>query len=501
MSISSSRCTAPTRTRPARHSFSPVSRRTRRWRSATRSTATRRSFGCVTTTSRGPCRRSPACLVRRRHEAADQECARAPDGGVAPRRGAAEGHGGGGDLPSRAGRRRSARAFDQPRDVRALLPVLCRSFSGRRAGGSDRQARTRRAARPAARHHVRRWLPGQLRERGADSRNDVAAGHGLRRQRLDRQRGLAVVGPRGRRPLSVDDLGASGRAPPPRYRHRRAHPHPSRSRQRERRRRYRRDSGLSDRPRRPARRTDRALRVSVRRPRQHGRRKHRPRQGRRLSVLLLVLRRPDRARRRPVSSPTNRHHTLVRVASPVRPGAGSSARPALCACETTMLRNIGSNWVLTFVTIAATYVLTPITIHTLGQDGYGTWTLITAMTGYMSLLALGVPMACVRYLAEHVAERDPQKMNEAIGSCAGLYLMIGVVAAAIGVALAFAFESLYDIPPALRGPARLAFVVMALQVSAGFIGLLPEGIMFAHHDFVARNVVRVAAVALRLGLT
>ena len=26
------------------------------------------------------------------------------------------------------------------------------------------------------------------------------------------------------------------------------------------------------------------------------------------------------------------------------------------------------------------------------------------MTGYISLLALGVPMACVRYLAQHVAE-------------------------------------------------------------------------------------------------
>ena len=32
---------------------------------------------------------------------------------------------------------------------------------------------------------------------------------------------------------------------------------------------------------------------------------------------------------------------------------------------------------------------------------------------------------------------------------------------------------------------------MVVQVAAGFIGLLPEGIMFAHHDFVVRNVVRI----------
>ena len=168
-----------------------------------------------------------------------------------------------------------------------------------------------------------------------------------------------------------------------------------------------------------------------------------------------------------------------------------------------MLRNVGSTWVVTLVTIAAMYVLTPFVIHRLGEEGYGTWTLITAMTGYMSLMALGVPMACVRYLAQHVAEGDQRKTNETIGSCAGLYLMLGLATAVVGVALTFVFEIVFahDIPAAWRAEAPLAFGLMVLQVSAGFIGLLPEGIMFAHHDFVLRNLVRIGGVVLRLGLT
>lgn len=166
-----------------------------------------------------------------------------------------------------------------------------------------------------------------------------------------------------------------------------------------------------------------------------------------------------------------------------------------------MLRNIGSNWVLILVTIAATYVLTPFVIHTLGQEGYGTWTLITAMTGYMSLLALGVPMACVRYLAQDVAEGDSRKMNATIGSCVGLYLTIGAAALLIGAALTLVFALVYDVPSSLRAEARVAFGLMVVQVSAGFIGLLPEGIMFAHHDFVVRNLVRIGGVLLRLCLT
>jgi O-antigen/teichoic acid export membrane protein len=166
-----------------------------------------------------------------------------------------------------------------------------------------------------------------------------------------------------------------------------------------------------------------------------------------------------------------------------------------------MLRNIGSNWLLTAITIAATYVLTPFVIHTLGQDGYGTWTLITALTGYMNLLALGVPMACVRYLAQHVTERDTAQTNSVIGSCVGLYLMIGAAALVVGLAATAGLTAMFGIPAPLQTEARAACALMVLQVSLGFIGLLPEGIMFAHHDFVVRNAVRIAAVALRLGLT
>ena len=166
-----------------------------------------------------------------------------------------------------------------------------------------------------------------------------------------------------------------------------------------------------------------------------------------------------------------------------------------------MLRNVGSTWVLTLVTIVVTYALTPFVIHTLGGEGYGTWTLITAMTGYMGLLALGVPMASVRYLAQHVAEGDVRKTNQTIASCAGLYLMISGAACLIGVGLIGLFVLAYDIPSSLRAEARLAFALMTLQVSAGFIGLLPEGILLAHHHFVLRNLIRLAGLLLRLGLT
>jgi O-antigen/teichoic acid export membrane protein len=166
-----------------------------------------------------------------------------------------------------------------------------------------------------------------------------------------------------------------------------------------------------------------------------------------------------------------------------------------------VLKNIASNWLLTLVTIAVTYILTPFSIHKLGDAGYGTWLLITSFTGYLLLLTLGVPMASVRSMAQHAAVGRDRDLNKAIASTAGLYLSLGAAAFCLGCILFAFFDSAYVVPPGLRTDARLAFFLAVVYVSAGFIGQLPYGIMAAHHDFVRRNAVQLTALILRLGLT
>ena len=166
-----------------------------------------------------------------------------------------------------------------------------------------------------------------------------------------------------------------------------------------------------------------------------------------------------------------------------------------------MLKNVGSNWIVTLVTIVAVYLLTPYTIHKLGDDGYGTWNLINSITGYLGLLVLGVPMASVRYFSQHVARGDAAKLNQAIGSCTGMYLMLGGIALVIGVGMYAFFSFGYRIPESLHHDASWAFFLMVLFVSTGFIALLPNAVLAAHDDFVPRNIVRLWGVGLRLVLT
>lgn len=166
-----------------------------------------------------------------------------------------------------------------------------------------------------------------------------------------------------------------------------------------------------------------------------------------------------------------------------------------------VLKSIGSNWVVTIVTVVAAYVLTPFTLHTLGDAGYGTWTLITSISGYLALLVLGVPMASVRYFAEHVTAGHTRELNRAIGSCTALYLVLGGIALVIGIGMYVFFNVSYDIPATIHRDADWAFALTVVYVAIGFVGMLPEGVLSAHDDFLPRNVAKLGGIVLRVVLT
>jgi O-antigen/teichoic acid export membrane protein len=166
-----------------------------------------------------------------------------------------------------------------------------------------------------------------------------------------------------------------------------------------------------------------------------------------------------------------------------------------------LFKNVGTNWIVIVANGAATFILMPFVLRTLGQEGYGTWALIVSITGYLGLLALGVPTASLRSFAEHLAREDRSELNKAIGTCVGLYLMMGAASLIIGVGQFVFFNFAYDIPPTLSSEARFAFLVMVLFASTAFIGMLPEGILAAHQQFVLRNMVILGRILLLLVLT
>lgn len=169
-----------------------------------------------------------------------------------------------------------------------------------------------------------------------------------------------------------------------------------------------------------------------------------------------------------------------------------------------MFKNVGANWLQLLVSVGVTFVLTPFLIRTLGTDGHGTWTLVVSLVGYLTLLALGVPMASVRYFAEHVAKDEREELREAVGACAGLYTLLGGVALILGGGLYAFFSIVYvesgAVPAHLATPSRIALALFVLQIALGFFTQLPYGLLAAGHRFIPRAVIVSVSQLIKLGL-
>lgn len=165
-----------------------------------------------------------------------------------------------------------------------------------------------------------------------------------------------------------------------------------------------------------------------------------------------------------------------------------------------MLKNVVSNWLLLLINIGVTYVLLPFNLHALGQEQYGVWLLVSSMTGYLGLLLLGIPMASVRYITRYVTEKNYDEMNAMIANCGVMYLAMGAASMVVGGVLLVVYRQLYTVPPALVWPSEIAFVCIVFNISVGFFSQLPYGIMAAHHDFVARNLVLSCTTLTKLAL-
>lgn len=173
-----------------------------------------------------------------------------------------------------------------------------------------------------------------------------------------------------------------------------------------------------------------------------------------------------------------------------------------------MLRHVGSNWLLSAFQILVVLILSPFVVQSLGVEAFGVWVIVVAMTNFIGILVLGLPMASVRHVAEHVATGDTTKMNRAIATCLGMALGLSLIALAAGVALFSVFKATYLADPqwaglshSLTAEAQTAMGLMVLNVAAGFVGRLPYALYDAHQDFVARNLVMGSGLSLRLILT
>lgn len=73
-------------------------------------------------------------------------------------------------------------------------------------------------------------------------------------------------------------------------------------------------------------------------------------------------------------------------------------------------------------------LLVPFTLHRVGAEGYGTWSVLGTVVGLSWFLDLGLGASVTKYVAEHRGRNDINKLHSVLNTSCALYLVIASVA-------------------------------------------------------------------------
>ncbi|MBY0276535.1 flippase [Candidatus Binatia bacterium] len=143
--------------------------------------------------------------------------------------------------------------------------------------------------------------------------------------------------------------------------------------------------------------------------------------------------------------------------------------------------------------LAAAVLAMPVLAASLGVDRLGVLSLAWVVIGYFSLFDLGIGRAVTRLVAARLADGRPGEVPPLVASALALLLALGCAG---GVLLAVLSPWLVDralqVPDALRGEARIAFLVLAASVPLVVLASGLRGVLEAERRFATLAVLRIA---------
>lgn len=165
--------------------------------------------------------------------------------------------------------------------------------------------------------------------------------------------------------------------------------------------------------------------------------------------------------------------------------------------KTQALKNVASSWAGLGTSIAVGFFLSPFILHRLGDDAFGLWILVFSVTGYYGLFDFGIRSSLVRYVAKFKATGETDQLACLINTSLFSYSCVGIFLMALTVTGSPYVERFFHIPPALRGDARILFLIVGTALAVGFPLAVSGGILEGLQSFYVINWTQIIATLLR----
>ena len=165
-------------------------------------------------------------------------------------------------------------------------------------------------------------------------------------------------------------------------------------------------------------------------------------------------------------------------------------------------RNLGANWIGYGANLAVAFFMSPFVVHSLGNERYGVWTLLTSLTGYLGLVDIGVRGGTGRYINYYLGRKEGKEVSNIVSTSLLFYALISVFVFAASAVLAFFFGDIFPkIHPEFVHEAQWVLVLLGLNVWVGLFSSTFSQLLTAAERFDMQMISDVSVLSLRTTAT
>jgi O-antigen/teichoic acid export membrane protein len=161
-----------------------------------------------------------------------------------------------------------------------------------------------------------------------------------------------------------------------------------------------------------------------------------------------------------------------------------------------LFSNAFSNYANMIISIVIAFVMSPVLVHKLGDVSYGIWALVISVTGYFSLLDLGMNRAIVRFVSMYEANDEKEELNFFFNTTLILYSLLGLISVFLTLVVASFLGFFVD----FGGQEFIARIVV-IVVGIDFAFTFPFGVMYAvliaKQEHTVANRINIVNTVLR----
>jgi O-antigen/teichoic acid export membrane protein len=152
------------------------------------------------------------------------------------------------------------------------------------------------------------------------------------------------------------------------------------------------------------------------------------------------------------------------------------------------------------VNVVIGFFMMPFLVFRLGDTLYGIWTLIISLVGYGSLLDFGIRSSIVKYVSQHHATNERDRLLSLFATTLISYSAVGVVVLILAGAGALFLPRLFSIPPELCGDAQLVLLIVGFNLALKFPAGVFEGFLVGLQRYEIINSLLIGSTLLRSAL-